>query len=137
MVSGEYTKATGFGVVITFLIWIFCIYLNIVLNPAFLLTPLNNWIFIGPLLFLSQSGFFIWVRFASPKGFTDEDDKKRIRERFLLSISFFAGFVIWLFVLGIFTMIHFIADTYLSTFCGFAVMYGLYYFLKHHGRIKK
>lgn len=130
MVSEDYKNATGWGVIVTFFIGILFIGVNIFFNPALFIAPLPNWIFVGPILFLSQSGLFIYLHLISRKELNDDDDKKMIRENHLGLISSFMGFFIWFLVLGILTLAQININVFLSMFCGFAVIYGVYFLIR-------
>ena len=109
--------------VIAFIIGFFYLGVNLLFNPAFLRAPLPYWVLIGPLLFISQSSLFIYLHLISRTELTDEEDKKKSHENFLMLVSSFSGFFIWLLVLGILTLGHMNFNFYLSIFCGFAVIY--------------
>jgi hypothetical protein len=130
MVSEDYQKANGWGVVLTFFIGILYIAVNIFFNPALFTSPVPNWIFVGPILFLSQSGLFIYLHLISRKELTDDEDKKMIRANHHVLISSLLGFFIWLIILGILALVHLDINVFLSFFCGFAVIYMVHYGLK-------
>jgi peptidoglycan biosynthesis protein MviN/MurJ (putative lipid II flippase) len=130
MVSEDYKKATGWGIVLTFFIGILYIGANIFFNPALFLSPVPNWIFVGPILFLSQCGLFMYLYLISRKELTDDEDKKMIRTNQYVLISSLLGFFIWLFILGILALVHWDINVFMSIFCGFAVIYVVHYGLE-------
>jgi len=124
LVSEYYKNATGWGVVIMFIILIFYLGVNLLFfNPAPYSAPLPFWVFWGPTALISQSGLFIYLNLISRKELTDAEDKKKSHENYLVLISSFIGFFIWLIVLVILTLAHLNFNIYLSIFCGAAVIY--------------
>lgn len=115
---------------------LFIVYCCIFLCIAFLFfqsgfkSPLSYWIFFGPLFSLQYVGFFISMYLKSGKELTDESDKTEIRERSISLKAGVAGLLIWLIVLIVLERIQVDINSYLSLFCGFTLIFGIFWLLK-------
>ena len=97
---------------------------------SWITNPLSNWIFFGPLIIFQYAGFFISMHLISRKKLPDESDKVKIHERFNGLKASVAGFVIWFIVLVLLENIQVEINIFLSLFCGFILIFGIYRLLK-------
>ncbi|HNX18597.1 MAG TPA: hypothetical protein PKM50_09775 [Methanoregula sp.] len=103
---------------------------NCVFNHDIFTSPLPNWIFVGPLLFILQGGIFISLHGIPCKELPDEEDWKKMQDNYWMLISSLFGFFSWFFALIILSMIPVSMNVNVSILCGFGVIFLEYYLVR-------
>lgn len=141
MTTKYYKKVKELGIFIFLGIFIVYCCINFCITFLFfhswITNPLSNWIFFGPLIIFQYAGFFISMHLISGEELPDKSDKAEIHERCTGLKASVVGFGIWFIVLVLLEKIQVEINIFLSLFCGYILIFGIFWLLKMADRRSK